>query len=116
MLVRYQERFKKTGEAVEGVIEYVKENPGRAVLFGKWTHVAGFAILIASGAARVPLLKFFGYCILGTTPKLILFIILGYVFGSAYMQIDTYLGKVSFILFVALGIFATYFIYNRRKK
>lgn len=108
VLVHYEKRFRKMGEAVENIIGYLRENPGKTILFGKWSHVANFPILIASWAARLPLLQFFGYCMLGTIPKIIVLIIIGYTSGSAYAQIDSYMGKVFFFVFlliVAIGVF-----------
>jgi membrane protein DedA with SNARE-associated domain len=116
IIFRYEKRFKKMGEAVEKAIEYLRENPGKTILFGKWTHVANFPILIAAGAAKISLTKFFGYCMLGTTPKIMILILIGYAFGSAYEQIDIYMGKISSFLFIFVGIIVIFLYGNWLKK
>lgn len=63
ILVRYENYFQRTGALVEEAIGYLREHPGKAIIFGKWTQVAGFAILIGSGAAKVPFRRFLVYCI-----------------------------------------------------
>ena len=38
----------------------------------------------------------------------------GYLFGSAYTQIDTYMGHISLVLLVLFLSIAAYFIYRKR--
>ncbi len=63
--------------------DYLRERPGRVLLVGKWTHSAGFAVLLAAGAARVRPLVYMAYNLLGTLPKSALLMLLGYGLGRA---------------------------------
>lgn len=82
--------------------------PGKVLLFGKLTHGAGFLFLLAAGAARISLGAFVWYNFLGTLPKCAFFVALGYLAGTAYVRIDSYLGAASAGAFalVCLAAFA----------
>ncbi|HEX8011326.1 MAG TPA: VTT domain-containing protein [Casimicrobiaceae bacterium] len=86
-----------------------RTRPGGTLLFGKLTHAAGFLVLLAAGAARVPMTAFFGYNLLGTLPKAGVFFAIGYLAGAAYARVNSYLGLVSLVAFpllcLALGIY-----------
>lgn len=114
VLVKYEKRFRKIGDIVETGVSFVRENPGKTIVFGKWTQAAGSAVLIGAGAARIPLSKFFGYCVIGTAPKLVVLIAFGYAFGSAYARIDTYIGKISLLVFALFCVLAAYFFHKKR--
>ena len=91
---------------------------GKTLLFGKWTQSFGAAVLVASGVAKVPLGKFVWYNFVGTVPKTLLFLLVGYYFGRSITEFDTYFGYFTVIMFFAIvlgaGIF--YFIRKRREK
>ena len=100
-------------------IGYIGENTGKAIVFAKWTHVACFAVLLGAGAAKVPLPKFFWYCFLGTAPKLVILILIGYTFGSAYNQIYAYIGTgsaIMFAIFSVMAIIVAWTLYSRSKQ
>ncbi|MGO4854161.1 DedA family protein [Phaeovulum sp. W22_SRMD_FR3] len=76
---------------------------GRTLLIGKLTHSAGFAVLLAAGAARMPLGKFWLYNLLGSLPKTLCFVLVGVLLGNALPQVDRYIAHGSLIL---LGLMA----------
>ena len=47
-LSRSKNGFGKTGKMIANTVTYLKENPGKTIMFGKWTHAAGFAVLIGA--------------------------------------------------------------------
>ena len=110
------------GERQQTRLAILKErfhaHPGRTLLFGKLTHAAGFLVLFAAGAARVPMSTFLWYNLLGTLPKAAAFVAIGYFAGAAYLRIDSsYVGVVSLaslaaLLLIALGMA----IYFRRRQ
>lgn len=71
---------------------------GRTLLIGKLTHSAGFAVLLAAGAARMPLGPFWLYNLLGSLPKTLAFMLVGVFLGHALPQIDRYIAHGSLIL------------------
>jgi membrane protein DedA with SNARE-associated domain len=80
---------------------------GRTLLIGKLTHSAGFAVLLAAGAARMSLGPFWFYNLLGSIPKTLGFVLLGVLLGNALPQIDRYIAHGSLIL---LGLMTLAFL------
>jgi membrane protein DedA with SNARE-associated domain len=79
----------------------IRERAGVMLLLGKLTHSAGFAVLLAAGAAHVPIRRFLLFNILGTLPKSLLLVALGYWFGwlAGGMQGDLRIaGAAGFVL------------------
>lgn len=51
------------------------------LVLGKWTHVLGFAVILAAGAARVPFGRFAVVSTLATVPKVAVILAVGWAFG-----------------------------------
>ena len=83
---------------------YLHQHAGKTLLIGKLAHAAGFLVLLAAGAARVPLPRFLGYNLLGTLLKSAIFVLLGYFAGAAYHRIDTYLWIASCTVIAIAGL------------
>ena len=62
----------------------IRTRAGAMLLFGKLTHSAGFAVLLAAGAARVKLRRFLAFNLLGALPKVLVLVLLGSWFGRRY--------------------------------
>jgi membrane protein DedA with SNARE-associated domain len=78
--------------------EHFRTKGARTLLFGKWTHSAGMAILIASGMARMDFGRYLWFNLLGTLPKTLMFTLIGYFLGATYSLIDTYIYQGSLLL------------------
>lgn len=91
----------------------LKTHAGRMLLFGKLTHSAGFLVLLTAGAVRIPVTAFLGYNLLGTLPKSALFMVIGYFFGTAYTEIDSYLAIASCLIFAAICLGAGMWLRKR---
>ncbi len=100
--LRVWRREAGDGQRLAILRQRFRAHPGRALLFGKLTHGAGFLFLLAAGAERVRPATFLWYNLLGTLPKTAAFLVLGYVVGAAYQRIDSYLGAASLVAFVLI--------------
>ena len=89
---------------------------GRTLVIGKLTHSAGAAVLVAAGLARMPMVLFFWLNLLATVPKSLFFVALGYGFGAAYTQIDTWIGRASLILLVCGVLAGAVWILRKGKR
>lgn len=89
---------------IDGLCRRLRAHPGKALLFGKLTHGAGFLFLLAAGAARVRPSTFLWYNLLGSLPKTAAFLVLGYVLGAAYARIGSYLGVASLAVFLLVCV------------
>jgi membrane protein DedA with SNARE-associated domain len=104
---------------VERIDKLFREHPGKTLLFGKFSHVVGAPVLIAAGMAKMPIRFFLMWNFLGTLPKSLTFLIIGFYFGKAYVTINRYLNDffiagsilviILAIIFMLFGkIFAKY--------
>ncbi len=74
------------------------------LVIGKLTHSAGFAVLAAAGAARMPFGPFLAVNVLATLPKAGLFLAIGYFVGAAYTTVDRaiFVGSLSILAVLAI--------------
>lgn len=101
---RWQVRLGLRRKQRKGLESHFAQVGGRTLIIGKLTHSAGAAVLVASGAGKMPIWSFLWYNLLGTLPKTAGFTILGYVFGYAYSTIDSYMFRASMIMLVLLAV------------
>lgn len=90
------------------LIRGMRRHATRLMVLGKLTHAAGFAVLIAAGAARVSLAQFLVVNLLASVPKTLAFFALGYGFATAQERISHWLslgsGAVLGVAAVAAGL------------
>ena len=96
--LRWRYRMGLSRGRLAQVAGHFKDRGGRTLVFGKLTHSAGAAVLVAAGLARMPMLKFFWVNLLATIPKSLFFVVIGYAFGAAYSQIDDWIARASLLL------------------
>jgi membrane protein DedA with SNARE-associated domain len=103
--------------SIEKLEQQFNDHSGKALLIGKWTHSFGLVALTGAGAAKMRLGKFVGYSTIGTIPKSLVFLLIGYYVGYAYQKINSYITKGAFlvgiVLVVAVGV---YLLMKRRKN
>lgn len=109
--LRWRTRLGLNADRLARLAGHFEVKGGRTLLLGKLTHSFGFAVLVAAGAARMPLLTFFWFNLLGTVPKSLAFVGIGYGFGAAYARIDDWIARASLaVLAVALLAGVTWLI------
>lgn len=69
----------------------VRYHSVKVLVIGKLTHFAGVPVLLAAGLVRIPYRKFIWYDMLATLPKSLIFLLLGFYFGSLTGTISHYL-------------------------
>ena len=114
---KFAQKIGITHAHIEKLHNHFKTNSGKTLLFGKWTHSMGLFVLTGAGVAKMPIGKFLWYNFLGTLPKSLLFLLIGYYVGYAYQMIDSYIAKGAFIMaiLITLGVIV-YMIRNRTHK
>lgn len=105
-----QRRIRKRQDMVDVLRTRFQQAPAKTLMFGKWLHAAGFAVLLAAGAFRMPLARFLGYNVLATLPKSALLVGVGYVFGAAYERIDRMVMVASIGVLAVLLIAAVWYV------
>ncbi|MFT4150505.1 MAG: DedA family protein [Paracoccaceae bacterium] len=113
---RWMARLGLSDEKLGQLTAHFADKGPRTLVFGKWTHSAGAAVLFAAGVARMPFGTFLFWNTLATVPKSLLFVAIGYSFGHLYNQIDDWIGRISAVLLTLLIMGAGLWWWNRRRK
>ncbi len=104
---------------VEKVKRHFDRHVGMSLVLGKLTHGVGGLILLVAGVAEVPYGVFLWFNLVGTLPKSLLFLLVGFYFGHGYEKINTYLNDVAlvtgFAVLVAGLAFLLYGAKDRKK-
>jgi membrane protein DedA with SNARE-associated domain len=107
---RFLKYFKITEEKLEKAKMYFHENHKKAIFMSKLAHGIGFTGLIAAGASHVPYKRYFKTCMLISIVQSAVMILIGVLFGHAYVQIGKYLnyyaaGVSVIVLVIILFVF-----------
>jgi len=100
--------FGITDQRIERLEKHYEKHSGKTLVIGKITHGIGSIILIAAGVAKMPVGRLLWINLLGTLPKSLLFLLIGFYFGEAYKRIEAYLdytAKVTIIVAILLVVF-----------
>jgi len=109
-------RFGVTRRRLAHVIRAFRKNDARILVMGKLTHSAGFAVLVAAGMARMPLLRFLALNLLATVPKVMICVALGWWFGAVADRVGNWLlGGTLLVVFCAI-VFAAIQLSNRNRN
>jgi membrane protein DedA with SNARE-associated domain len=112
---RFLKYFKITEEKLETAKTFFHENHKKAIIMSKLVHGIGFTGLIAAGASHVPYKRYFKTCALISAVQSFVMIIIGVLFGHAYVQIGKYLNYYAAVISV-LVLIILLFIFIRKYK
>lgn len=100
--LRFRARLGVSDDRLANLAHMFREKGIKVLVFGKLTHVAGFAVLIGAGAAKMPFGPFILTNLLATIPKSLALIAAGYVFGGAHVLISHWFSTGSVAILAAL--------------
>lgn len=95
--------------------EHFRNHKYKTFFISKFAHGVGGSVQVASGIARFPYKEFLFISFLGTIPKALILIILGYYAGNYYERIDDYLHNIAFITIGAV-IVVLFFVVSKKYK
>jgi len=104
-----------TQKRIENTERYFEKHAGKTLITAKLTHAAGLVANVSAGVARMPFWFFIWYNFLGTVPKSLFFVVIGYYFGSMYQQINGYIDRVSLII-VGVFLLVAILIFLRKRN
>jgi membrane protein DedA with SNARE-associated domain len=113
---RWRLHFGVNAQQMAAIEAHFRSRGGRTLLIGKLTHAVGFIILFIAGVSRMSFISFIWYNFLGTLPKSLFFVAIGYTFGYAYSAIDSYILRVSTIVFIAAAAVGLYWLARMQRK
>lgn len=76
---------------------------GKTLVLAKLTHSVGAPVLVAAGMARMPVGQFLGWNMLAAIPKTAVLMALGWVAGDAWRQIETWLGRWTWLVLIGIA-------------
>lgn len=106
-------RLGLSRERLDGLVERFETQGGRLLVFGKFTHSAGAAVIVAAGLGRMSLFRFGWISLVATIPKSLFFVALGYSVGSAYTKIDNWISRISLVIAGVLVLALVLWLLNR---
>ena len=110
-------QFIPSAQKVERVRKYFDANPVRTIFLSKVILGVGLAGLYMAGNAKVPYRKFGLICLGASLCQCTVYVIIGFLFGTAYTQIGSLLdGFATFTIMAALAVAIFFFIKSRRQK
>jgi len=95
--------------------EHFGKHGGRTLIAAKLTHTFGFVVLVAAGASRMSFPAFLGFNLIGTIPKTLLFLLVGYAIGEAHVAIDHWIAQASLAI-ALLGVCILSIWYWKKKR
>ncbi len=115
-IVKKLERFLKIKQSdMENMSHHFNKNDIKLLLLGK-AQPLGSLVLMTAGFIRMNFARFIIINVLSSVPKVILFLLIGYYFGSAYATIDGYMQKIGIVLSLLVVIGIIIYFFNLRKK
>lgn len=88
---------------------------GKTLMLAKLTHSVGAPVLVAAGMARMPVGPFLAWNALASVPKTAGLMALGWYAGDAWRQIETWLGRWTWVVLIALTTaLALWWIWRKR--
>lgn len=101
-------------EKIHRLEHHFDRNGGRTLILGKLLHGIGGAFLVAAGAAKMPVGRFFYYNLIATLPKSLLLMLIGYYYGWALSRIESWLNVIS-VISLSLGLFLIWRFLSKRQ-
>jgi len=116
-ILRWGRYFGITPERIIRLEHHFKDHSGKTLLLGKLLHGIGASFLVAAGIARMSFMRFMLFNFIGTLPKTLFLMLIGYYFGKAIAKIDSYLEFVG-VIFLIFSIisFAILYYFARKNK
>lgn len=112
---RWGKYFGLNDARVQTVEDHFKKHLGKTLVAGKVTHALGSVVLFSAGMSNVPFWKFLWYNFIGSIPKTLTLVLLGYFFGEAYNQINAGLNYVSMVI-AGIAILAVVFYFYKHRN
>ncbi len=95
----YDEKSEKFLES------HFRKHKVKTFLLAKFSHGVGSSVQIASGMAKVKYSEFLPLNIIGTMPKALILITVGFYAGQSYVKIDNYLDGIALFTFsIAIAV------------
>lgn len=113
---RLRTRLGLNPARLDRLTQHFRQKGAATLVIGKLTHSAGFAVLAAAGAARMPFGRFLVVNGLATLPKAAAFVAIGYGLGATYTSVDQAIFTVSMVALGAIVLAWLFWRHGRRRQ
>jgi membrane-associated protein len=111
---KWRARIGVTDARIEKLERAFQKHDWKLLLLGK-SQPIGSAVLFVAGLIHMPFWRFFFYNLLGTVPKVAIFMLAGYYFAESYRSFSGFLNYGSIIsIAIALVLLAAYWIVRKQ--
>ena len=94
---------------------YFHENHKKAIAMSKLAHGIGFTGLLAAGASHVPYKRYFKTCTFISIVQSFIMLMIGILFGHAYVQIGKYLNYYAALVSVIVLVVLLFVVIRKYK-
>jgi len=118
-VAKHGHHFGITTEKLESAKNYFSNYHHRALIISKLAYGIGVTGLIAAGILKIPYKRFMKTCAYIAVIQSACLVLIGFIFGHAYLQIEKYLNiyakTILIISFILIAYFAFYIIKSKIK-
>lgn len=104
-----------TPEKLDQTKKYFESNHKKALVFSKIMHGIGVTGLITAGSVQISYWRFVKTCLIVSLIQSAVIIILGIIFGGAYVQLIQYLNYYSAITVILALVIGLYIVFKKMK-
>jgi membrane protein DedA with SNARE-associated domain len=115
-IAKHGARFGVTTEKLETAKKYFSNYHHRALIISKLAYGIGLSGLVAAGALKIPFRKYLKTCFFIALIQSAFLLLIGFLFGHAYLQIGKYLNIYAKIVSAVVLLLIGYFIFYKLKK
>ncbi|MEQ1499947.1 MAG: VTT domain-containing protein [Parcubacteria group bacterium] len=115
-LKKHANFFGYSEKSEEYLQNHFSKHKAKTFLLAKISHGLGSSVQIASGIAKVNYKEFLLWSVVGTVPKVLVLLILGYYVGSSYENIDNYLQFMALLAVGTVCLLVMYFVLSKHLK
>ena len=88
----------------------------KTLIIAKMSHGFGIPVQITAGMVKVKFFKYISAEIVGTMPKTLILLVIGFYLGDSYKMIDGYFDFIAFVVISILVLTFLYLILNKYIK
>jgi len=114
-VVKHGRHFGITPKKLENAKQYFTVYHHRALIISKLAYGVGLSGLVAAGVLKISYKKFIKTCALIALIQSAFLLLIGFIFGHAYLQIGKYLNIYAKIISITALILIGYFIFSKLK-
>ena len=114
--VKHGHRLGITPEKLEIAKNYFSNYHHRALIISKLAYGVGVSGIVAAGILKIPYKKFLKTCMYIAIIQSACLVLIGFLFGHAYLQIEQYLNIYAKIILIIALILVGYFIFSKIKS